>query len=213
MSTVLASPAPAEFGRALSAASISQAALARLPELEVLVASAAPRVGGATAFWREFAWLARGLREPAAEVDDTAAIAWRFDECFVYRVPTAADGRHQAQSWDLGSPAATCHVRVLTQDETLSVQLWQSAAAADAFFAGDAASKRALVAQVCMRPSRDADAPEAYESYFVSPVVDSQRYFVLRAPGGRLLGIGFRDRGPASEFRTTVVDHFRYVWR
>ena len=144
-----------------------------------------------------------------------------IDEVFVYRLPprpTAAGYRAAEWPGGLDNPYKTGFLRVTGRGPELFLCVWlrdaatpeaTRAAAARALdvTAAPAARGHALLLQCCV-PAGDARAL----STFVEPVLDSSRYFVLRlerggAGGATFVGIGFRERNAAFEFKETMSSY------
>ena len=161
-----------------------------------------------------------------------------FAECFLYRLQPsmASAGRgHLAQSWGLDEPWATARLTVRSREDALALQFHaletpKQRGDGDDGAAGTRAGEAAVGKQllVCViRPPEgtwDEDANPRFQlEHWVEPCVDSSRYFALRVERPRadgparaqtvLIGMGFRDRGDAAMFKTTLGDHWSFVRR
>mmetsp|Transcript_27252 Transcript_27252/g.38327 ORF Transcript_27252/g.38327 Transcript_27252/m.38327 type:complete len:293 (-) Transcript_27252:206-1084(-) len=130
----------------------------------------------------------------------------KTDEVFVYRIPPMkTSSGHRAEDWELAKPLETCSLIVEIIDDALYCK----------FFAEkpkqggpDGATEPALFAQAKIK--LDDDVP--YINHWVEPVVDSSRYFVIRISDGTgkrqaHIGIGFRERDDASNFRMSLQEY------
>lgn len=131
-----------------------------------------------------------------------------IDEVFVYRIPPmrSADG-HRAEDWNLAKPLATCSLVVTRRDDDLRIDIMAERPKPRA---PSGATETYLFArsQMSVVPS---DPGRGIEHWIV-PAVDSSRYFALRirnAGTGReaFVGVGFRERVDATNFRMGVEDY------
>lgn len=132
-------------------------------------------------------------------------------EVFVYKVPPlrSASG-HRAEDWGLGSPLFTGVMKVYQADIKLRICIYSfkdpktlNTAAENLIFFGQC--------PIDVKPKEDITP-------FVDAVIDSSRYYVLRIkdPASNrttLIGIGFRERDIAFDFKTVLNDYVRYVDR
>ena len=162
--------------------------------------------------------------------DEPSVLLATIAECFLYRVPprpTAAG--YTAQSWPggLDHPAATGFLRITGRGGAAHVAFWlrrgegapataAPSAAAAAAAAADAATAPAAQGHslvfTCRVPCIDSPRPLAF---FMEPVLDSSRYFVLRlersprggasGAGTAFVGIGFRERNAAFELKECIA--------
>lgn len=166
-----------------------------------------------------------------------------FPETFVYKLPprSRAEG-YCADAWGLDKPAATGRLRVTAWDSSVCLVIWRRAETA-------ATSAPTVLPAVARRtPLTAAPASSGWLviaharwdvlkgsplSFYLEPVLDSSRYFVLRcqppparqqvpgAPAGTalansaaqaahaLVGIGFRERESAFTLKAAIADHTR----
>ena len=166
--------------------------------------------------------------ETTSETDES--ILFTEPECFVYRVGVRASAQgHTAASWGLDSPLLTGNLRVTAINGLILLAVWKkgSTISGGGAAAASAAQQRhpltllplssgqTLVA-LCKVPLTPGSPPL---SFFMEPVLDSSRYFVLRCvpPPGRvveagtsvLLGIGFRHREAAFTLKACLADHVK----
>jgi hypothetical protein len=179
--------------------------------------------------------------EDDADVEEQLLLT--LDECFVYKVPPrpAASG-YRAFDWGLDSPLLTGYARLVARGPAIAIGVWQRGDAAPASAAGagtggpvslamaPTAAGHKLVA-VCRVPvpglpsaapalAHAPPPPPAREQpleYWVEPVADSSRYFVLRLVSRdqrtAQLGIGFREREAAFSFRAAIDDYVAFCKR
>jgi hypothetical protein len=108
-----------------------------------------------------------------------------------------------AEDWDVNKWLAEVTCRFLTRtDDSATIRL-EDAATGELFAA-------------CPIPA--SSAASHHLAAVIEPVVDSSRYFVLRVAdeaSGRhaFLGLGFRSRDAASDFKMALADHERAVGR
>ena len=103
----------------------------------------------------------------------------RVEPVFVYRVPPMkTSGGHRAEDWNLASPAATCSMHVLQQDNTLLIQLMgiRPGTTEEFLFA-----QAKIVFDLALQVEKSHKPIE----YWVEAVVDSSRYFVIRCEDER----------------------------
>ena len=132
----------------------------------------------------------------------------QFGEVFVYKVPplTSVQSGHRAETWGLEKPFATSSMKVLAKGDVIMLQI----------FSIDKPGQ--LVAACPIALAKDTSQPEAKPEYWVEPVKDSARYFVVRMVDAKakkqaLLGVGFRERNSAFEFQEALNHHFKRVMR
>lgn len=132
-------------------------------------------------------------------------------ECFVYRVPPlkTASG-HRAEEWGLETPLLTGHLKIFQADDKLRIVLYRYKDPTS-FAVGD----NLLPFAECPIQM----TPHEVITPFVDAVIDSSRYFAIRikdpANPNRFatLGIGFRERDAALDFKQVLNDYVRYVDR
>jgi len=119
----------------------------------------------------------------------------QVDEVFLYSLPTMKTaGGHRAEDWNLAKPIETCSLVVQRCDDEL--QLTFRKQSDDSVFA---------------RSVMDLNAHDDIQ-YYCEEVVDSSRYFCIRInddKSGReaRIGMGFRERDYASNFRMSLQDY------
>jgi len=130
---------------------------------------------------------------------------WECKECFVYQIPPRKTGArgHRADSWDLASPALTCIIKVFEKGDLALIKLYDT-------------KSKALAA--CCEVEIQENGDRSKLEFFVESVVDSSRYSVLRVEDKKskrvlFLGLGFRLRSDASNFRDSISDFVKYVKR
>ena len=117
----------------------------------------------------------------------------------MYSIPPSASHQgHRADSWDVEKWLRAVRVRVTSKGDRGAIKL------------EDQASGELFAA--CPLPR---DAPV---STVVEPVIDSSRYFVLRVEDEAtrrhaFLGLGFRERDAASDFKLAVQEHQQQALR
>lgn len=138
----------------------------------------------------------------------------KISECFIYRIPPmkSADG-HRAEDWNLATPLATCALDMSQRDDTLVISLLANRPMKDG---PTGATEQTLFARSTVRLDATAVSPPI--QYWAEPVVDSSRYFVLRISDEQKkreahIGIGFRDRDDATNFRMGMQEYERAVQR
>ena len=144
------------------------------------------------------------------EIEEKVVIEQRLlklDEVFVYRIPPmrSADG-HRAEDWNLAKPLATCSLIVSRLDAALCINIMAERPKANA---PPGATESYLFAQSTIQVG--ADDHKKLE-HWVESVIDSSRYFAVRirdSKTGReaFIGVGFRERNDATNFRMTMEDY------
>eukprot|EP00574_Skeletonema_japonicum_P007463 CAMPEP_0201716004 /NCGR_PEP_ID=MMETSP0593-20130828/2078_1 /ASSEMBLY_ACC=CAM_ASM_000672 /TAXON_ID=267983 /ORGANISM="Skeletonema japonicum, Strain CCMP2506" /LENGTH=281 /DNA_ID=CAMNT_0048205677 /DNA_START=59 /DNA_END=904 /DNA_ORIENTATION=- len=132
----------------------------------------------------------------------------KLDEVFVYKIPAmkTADGFFAAD-WNLATPLATCSLIVNRRDDSLCINIMADRPKANA---PPGATESYLFAQSIIQV-KSAKSSHKLE-HWVEPVVDSSRYFAMRIRDSRsgreaFIGIGFRERNDATNFRMTMEDY------
>ena len=130
----------------------------------------------------------------------------KLDEVFVYRIPPlrSADG-YRAEEWNLSKPLATCSLLVNRLDAALCINLMAERPKANA---PPGATESYLFAQSKIKVGSD----DHKLTHWVESVIDSSRYFAVRIRDpktGReaFIGVGFRERNDATNFRMTMEDY------
>lgn len=152
-----------------------------------------------------------------SDADDKVVIEQRLlkiDECFVYRIPPmrSADG-HRADDWNLATPLATCSLVVATRDSALCINIMAERPKPGA---PEGATETYLFAQ--SNVAVDLSNPSHTIEHWVNLVIDSSRYFAVRikdAKSGReaFVGVGFRERTDATNFRMSIEDYINSLKR
>ena len=129
-------------------------------------------------------------------------ILLRCPEVFCYKVPPQASAAgHRAEDWNLGEPRFTGRLHLVGVGSTLECRVLKQD--------GDDAP-------VAVCPVRTGDKAPPVDAV-VCAVVDSSRYFVFRcedAKGRRAyLGVGFRERDQAYDFKASIDDFVRAARR
>jgi len=132
----------------------------------------------------------------------------KLDEVFVYKIPAmkTADG-HRAEDWNLAMPLATCSLIVNRRDDSLCINIMADRPKANA---PPGATESYLFAQSIIQVKSDKSSHKL--EHWVEPVVDSSRYFAMRIRDSRsgreaFIGVGFRERNDATNFRMTLEDY------
>ena len=142
------------------------------------------------------------LAEKASEDAPIEISMFKAPECFLYKVPPLkiASG-HRAEDWGLGSPQLTGRVEIVGVGTTAEVRVFKQ---------DDSAKPVAVCPVRCAAGSPAVGA-------VVDDVVDSSRYFVLRLEDAKkrkaYLGLGFRERDVAYDFKATLCDFKRSIDR
>lgn len=136
----------------------------------------------------------------------------KINEVFVYRIPPmrSADG-HRAEDWNLAKPLhpdGNCKLEVVRVDDALHVNIHAERPKPNAVPPG--ATEWHLFAR-CEAEVNLNDPGRATE-HWVDPVIDSSRYFALRISDPRtgrtaFVGVGFRERMDATDFRGSLRDY------
>ncbi|KAL7536220.1 hypothetical protein ACHAXR_006998 [Thalassiosira sp. AJA248-18] len=138
----------------------------------------------------------------------------KIDEIFVYKIPPmrSADG-HRAEDWNLAKPVATCSLIVTRRDNDLCINIMAERPKPGA---PAGAMENYLFAQCIIQV--DFSTPSHKIEHWVNPVVDSSRYFAVRikdSNSGReaFVGVGFRERPDATNFRMSIEDYINSLKR
>ncbi|KAL3785777.1 hypothetical protein HJC23_007333 [Cyclotella cryptica] len=124
----------------------------------------------------------------------------------------SAEG-HRAELWDLSKPLSTCSLLVVRRDDSLCIDIMAERPKPNA---PAGAKESYLFAQ--SNAKVDLSKPGNQLEHWVVPVVDSSRYFALRIRdpnSGReaFIGIGFRERLDATNFRMSMEDYVNSIRR
>lgn len=120
-------------------------------------------------------------------------VTFQLPEAYVYAIPpTASHSGHRAESWNVDKWLKTVSVKVTNTGKRGHIKLFDT-------------ESGQLFAE-CPLPR---DVPV---STVVEPVIDSSRYFVLRVEDEAtrrhaFVGLGFRERDSASDFKLAVQEH------
>jgi hypothetical protein len=146
-----------------------------------------------------------------------------IDETFVYRIPPmrSADG-HRAEDWNLANPIMTCSLLVMRRDDELHVDVMASRQKPNA---PPGAMETYLYARCEISPDVASAAGHGQKGgaerkleYWVNPAVDTSRYFAIRIKDPRsgreaYIGMGFRERADATNFRMSIDDYVDSIKR
>ena len=134
-----------------------------------------------------------------------------LSEVFVYKVPPlrTASG-HRAEDWGLATPLFTGHMRVFQADTKLKIDLFAYRDPATLM----TSDENLVLFGECpieVKPKEDITT-------YVDSVIDSSRYFVLRLKDPKSsrttsIGVGFREREIAFDFKNALNEYVRYVDR
>ena len=132
-------------------------------------------------------------------------------ECFVYKVPPlkSASG-HRAEDWILAKPLFTGGLRVYQNDVILRIAIFTYQ---DILVQALTVENTTLFCECFVEVKPGGDVLQ-----FVDAVIDSSRYFVLRikdrtSTKTALIGVGFRERDTAFDFKNVLNDYVRYLDR
>ena len=132
-------------------------------------------------------------------------------ECFIYKVPPlkSASG-HRAEDWSLANPLFTGGLRVYQNDVILRIAIFTYQ---DPLVQALTAENTVLFCECFVEVKPGGDVLQ-----FVDAVIDSSRYFVLRikdraSTKTALIGVGFRERDTAFDFKNVLNDYVRYLDR
>mmetsp|Transcript_25741 Transcript_25741/g.54396 ORF Transcript_25741/g.54396 Transcript_25741/m.54396 type:complete len:271 (-) Transcript_25741:146-958(-) len=138
----------------------------------------------------------------------------KIDEVFIYRIPPmrTADG-HRAEDWNLAKPLATCSLVAVRRDNDLCIDIMAERPKPNA---PEGAMETYLFAQSSI--AVDFSNPSHKIEHWVNPVVDSSRYFAVRIKDSKtgreaFIGVGFRERTDATNFRMSIEDYINSLKR
>lgn len=174
---------------------------------------------------------------PSSDDDEDELLLWDYGECFTYKLPPRPSAAgYVALEWGLENPVLTARIYVTASNSCISIALWTQASATAAGAASAAATaaatgrlslapalRGAKLIAVCSVPLKRDHLPARIQpspdellahplQYYLEPVRDSSRYFVLRTSAG-LLGIGFRDRRHSYDLKSALADHLALLAR
>ena len=124
----------------------------------------------------------------------------------------SADG-HRAEDWNLAKPLNTCSLEVVRRDNDLCINIMAERPKKNA---PPGAMESYLFAQSNIQV--EVNNPAHKIEHWVNPVVDSSRYFAVRikdSKSGReaFIGVGFRERTDATNFRMSIEDYINSLKR
>jgi len=132
-------------------------------------------------------------------------------ECFIYKIPPlrTASG-HRAEDWDLANPILTAYLRIFQADAKLKIIIYSYK---DPTSSNSSEENLKEFGQCPFEI-----IPKEPITPFVDSVIDSSRYFVLKLKDPRStkttnIGIGFRERDTAFDFRNALNECVRFVDR
>ncbi len=147
-------------------------------------------------------------------VDETEAVEilmLTIKECFVYKVPPlrSASG-HRAEDWGLANPMCTGCLQIFQADTKLRIILYSYK---DANHLTMTPENIVPLGQCPMEVKHGENI-----TTYVDAVIDSSRYYVLRLKDPRstrttLIGIGFREREQAFDFKNSLNEYVKFVDR
>ncbi|CAJ1955145.1 unnamed protein product [Cylindrotheca closterium] len=122
-------------------------------------------------------------------------------ECFIYRLPSGSKSPYRADGWPLTKPLQCVSLRVERRDNSLLLIFTYTHDGK-----ANGASKLFALSAINLVDSKDKELPM---EHYVESVLDSTRFFVIRVTddkAGReaLVGLGFRDRQEANDFRSAL---------
>ncbi len=133
------------------------------------------------------------------------------NEVFVYKVPPlrTASG-HRAEDWGLANPLFTGLLRIFQADTKLRIALY-AFKDTSTLMETDENLVPFCECPIEVKPKGDITA-------FVDAVIDSSRYFVIRAKDPKsdrttMIGVGFREREVAFDFKNALNEYVKYIDR
>lgn len=144
--------------------------------------------------------------EPVPEV-----LMLTIKECFIYKVPPlrSASG-HRAEDWGLANPLCTGCLQIFQADTQLRIIL----------FSYKDANHLTMTAENILPLGQCPIEVKHGENIttFVDAVIDSSRYYVLRLKDPKssrttLIGVGFREREQAFDFKNCLNEYVKFVDR
>mmetsp|Transcript_17894 Transcript_17894/g.32403 ORF Transcript_17894/g.32403 Transcript_17894/m.32403 type:complete len:306 (-) Transcript_17894:270-1187(-) len=149
---------------------------------------------------------------PAVVIEQTLL---KLNETFVYRIPPMrTSGGHRAEDWNLATPLETCSLAVIRRDSALQIQLMSQKPMVGG---PKGATESHLFAQCDMEVNFDEPSKDSTDRW-VEAVVDSSRYFCIKIGDPRTgreahIGMGFRDRDDAINFKMSLQDYEKTLRR
>ena len=128
--------------------------------------------------------------------DDIESLLWTCKESYVYQIPPLKnENGHRANDWDVNKWLWSGAVKVTSKGNVLNIILHTP--------------ETGEIFAACPVPEKKSKACDQ--------VIDSSRYFALRIDDGKgrhaYVGMGFRDRDDAYNFKATMEDHWKGVER
>ncbi|KAG7343483.1 DUF1681 domain containing protein [Nitzschia inconspicua] len=120
-------------------------------------------------------------------------------ECFMYRLPKGSSSPYRAETWPLTKPLQCVSLRIERRGDVLLLIFTYTVD-------GQKGSKLFALCSI------DIVNKNHKLEHYVEAVLDSTRYFVIRVTdekAGReaLIGLGFRDREEAGDFRAALAKY------
>ncbi|KAK8814238.1 hypothetical protein WA158_008100 [Blastocystis sp. Blastoise] len=149
------------------------------------------------------------IKKETAETSDFEQITFRYDECFVYKVPERQFNlSYHALDWGLDKPLAICSITVSVSEDSCYIRFYKNE---NGVHATDP------LAESIIKLDFESDIKDKLD-FFCEPTIDSSRYFVVRIYNKQLnkttfMGMGFRDRSTAFNFRASLDDYCSSVHR
>mmetsp|Transcript_4907 Transcript_4907/g.7666 ORF Transcript_4907/g.7666 Transcript_4907/m.7666 type:complete len:160 (-) Transcript_4907:1440-1919(-) len=118
-------------------------------------------------------------------------------ECFIYRLPKGSTSPYRAETWPLTKPLQCVSLRIERRGDVLLLIFTYTVEH----------QKGSKLFALC-----SIDVLKHPLEHYVEAVLDSTRYFVIRVTdekAGReaLIGLGFRDREEAGDFRAALAKY------
>lgn len=133
-------------------------------------------------------------------------------ECFMYRLPKGSTSPYRADRWPLTKPLQCVSLRVERRGDVLLLIF--------TYTHGDIGSRgqQKLFALCPIDMVNQRDGEKKKVDHYVEAVLDSTRYFVVRVKDDKakreaLIGLGFRDREEASDFRAALSKYEQDITR
>eukprot|EP00538_Stauroneis_constricta_P012339 CAMPEP_0119550666 /NCGR_PEP_ID=MMETSP1352-20130426/4142_1 /TAXON_ID=265584 /ORGANISM="Stauroneis constricta, Strain CCMP1120" /LENGTH=167 /DNA_ID=CAMNT_0007596587 /DNA_START=113 /DNA_END=616 /DNA_ORIENTATION=+ len=122
-------------------------------------------------------------------------------EVFMYRLPSKSKTPFKAEDWPLTKPLQCVSLRIERRGNQLLLIFTYSQ--------DDRPGSKSKLFALCTIDIVSKDKPM---SHYVEDVVDSTRYFVIRVTDEKAgreaqIGLGFREREEASDFRTALAKY------
>mmetsp|Transcript_54063 Transcript_54063/g.60446 ORF Transcript_54063/g.60446 Transcript_54063/m.60446 type:complete len:163 (+) Transcript_54063:127-615(+) len=121
-------------------------------------------------------------------------------ECFMYRLPKGSTSPYRADGWPLTKPLQCVSLRVERRGDVLLLIFT---------YTHGSGQKQKLFALCPIDIVNQVDDEKKKMDHYVEAVLDSTRYFVARVKDEKanreaLIGLGFRDREEAGDFRAAL---------